>query len=470
MDENPYENKIEFALRYGELDELPGPKSHRKLISILAIACVAFVGIISLAVTIRNNNLITISFNADGGSSVEDIVIDKGSTIKLPVTTRAGYEFEGWYRNGTKVSEDIEYDISTVLTARWLREGAETFLVDFDSKGGSTVESLRVECGDELRLPSAPKRDGYSFVTWIDKNETPILDGALLACEDILLTAKWTKGENKVEGPDKITLDQKTVNLTVGDTWLLVATTEPANAKNSTVIWTSNDPEVVSVDTNGLLTAHKIGEAVITAATINGKSETAVVYSDINSITIKASSDLEYITNYGSLDAQKSIDFTVTTFPEIPLEDSDFTWESSNTSGIAAVASLNAKGTSGTLTANTVSGNDIVPVTITVSVGRVKSEEVTIYVEPKLILNGEDTVTNNQKLTVTASTAVSEWNVRAKEGSTVMTLAVSRGERKIVVKPTLVKEGVKSSPLVITAITRAGQKVDFNADCVAEQQ
>ena len=104
------------------------------------------------------------------------------------------------------------------------------------------------------------------------------------------------------------------------------------------------------------------------------------------------------------------------------------------------------------------------------SVGRVKSEEVTIYVEPKLILNGEDTVTNNQKLTVTASTAVSEWNVRAKEGSTVMTLAVSRGERKIVVKPTLVKEGVKSSPLVITAITRAGQKVDFNADCVAEQQ
>ena len=160
----------------------------------------------------------------------------------------------------------------------------------------------------------------------------------------------------------------------------------------------------------------------------------------------------------------------MTTFPEIPLEDSDFTWESSNTSGIAAVASLSAKGASGTLTANTVSGNDITPVVLSVSVGRVKSKEVTIYVEPKLVLNGEDTVINNEKLTVTASTAVSEWNVRAKEGSTVMTLAVSRGERKIIVKPTLVKEGVKSSPLVITAITRAGQKVDFNADCVAGQQ
>ena len=468
MEENPYENKIEFALRYGELDELPGPKSHRKLISICAIACVVLVGIISLAVVIRTNNLIVISFNADGGSSVEDITIDKGSTIKLPVTTRAGYEFEGWYYNGTKVGEDVEYDKNTVLTARWLREGAETFLVDFDSNGGSKVEPIRVECGKEIKLPKAPTRDGYSFVVWSDKNEVPILDGALLACEDIILKATWTKGDKKDEGPEKITLDQKTVNLTVGDTWLLLATTEPVGAKNSTVIWTSSDPETVSVGANGLLTAHKVGEAVITAATINGKSATAVVYSDVSSITIKASSDLEYITNYGNLDAQKSVDFVVSVFPDIPLEDSEFTWSSSNTSGVTAAASLSAKGMSGTLTAKNVSGSELIPVVVTVSVGRIRSEEITIYVEPKLELTGENRVVTNQKITIQSSISVAEWNIRAKEGSTVMTLAATRGERKVIVKPTLVKEGVASSPLVVTAVTRAGQKADIEIDCVAE--
>ena len=470
MEENPYENKIEFALRYGELDELPGPKSHRKLIGICAIACVALVGIISLIAVIRANNLIVISFNVDGGSYVEDITIDKGSTIKLPTSTRTGYEFEGWYYGNTKVNEDIAYEKSTTLVAHWLRSGAETFTVDFDSKGGSKVESIKVECGKELRLPSAPKRKGYSFTSWNDKNDVPILDGALLACEDILLTAVWTEGENKeIEGPDKISLDQKTVDLVVGDTWLLVATTEPADAKNNAIIWTSSDPEVVSVDSNGLLTAHKIGEAVITAATINGKSTTALVYSDISSITIKASSDLEYITNYGNLDAQKSIDFTVETFPEVSPEDVEFIWESSNTSGVTAAATLKAKGNTANLTANNITNNDIAEVALTVSVGRVRSKAVTIYVEPKLTLSGENRVLNGRQLVVTASTSVAEWNVRAKEGSTVMTLTANRGERKIIVKPTIVKDGVTSSPLVITAVTRAGQKVDFEANCVIEQ-
>ena len=160
MEENPYENKIEFALRYGELDELPGPKSHRKLISILAIASVVLVGIVSLAITIRNNNLITISFNADGGSSVEDIIIDKGSTIKLPVTTRAGYEFEGWYRNGTKVSAyktTHKGDLHTASVRDW---GQFTLMADttaptirpvnFSEGKPLKATTLKIRIGDNL--------------------------------------------------------------------------------------------------------------------------------------------------------------------------------------------------------------------------------------------------------------------------------------------------------------------------------
>ena len=474
MEENPYENNVEFALRYGELDEMPGKKKHSKLISLAAIASVVLVGALSLFFVIRANNIITISFDSGGGDIIADIEIEKGSTIELPSTTRAGYEFEGWYRNGTKIGTETTFERDTKLVARWISEGAETFTISFDSKGGSKVESLRMECGSALVLPESPKREGYSFVVWSDKNDVPILDGAQLACEDIVLVASWTKGAyTDSDGPESITLNHKKVELTVGDTELLVVTIAPEDAKNKNVVWTSSDPETVTVDASGLITSHKVGEATITVTAINGKSASATVYSDIDTITVRASSTLDYISNYGNLDTQKSIDYTVSVFPDIPLEEADYKWEATNTSGVTAVAELEAKGETATLTAKNTGGNELIPIELTVSVGRVSSKTITVYVEPQLVLTGDNIVQTNNELTIKASIDVSEWSVRAKDGSTIMTFdSINRSDRKITVKPVLNERDpvsgkpVLSSDLVITAITRANQKVDFTASCV----
>ena len=43
----------------------------------------------------------------------------------------------------------------------------------------------------------------------------------------------------------------------VGQTLQLAATVYPENATNKAVKWTSDDPEVASVDENGLVTVHK---------------------------------------------------------------------------------------------------------------------------------------------------------------------------------------------------------------------
>ena len=348
-------------------------------------------------------------------------------------------------------------------------EGADTFEVSFDSKGGSRVEPLKIECGKPLKLPANPTREGYNFVVWSDKNEVPILDGALLACEDIELIASWTKGNIAEDGPQKITLDQDVVDMTVGDTTILIASIEPIDAKNRIIAWTSSDPETVSVDANGMITAHKVGEAVITAANPNGKSATALVYSDVDSVTLKSTSYLEYISNYGDLNVQKSISFTVSTFPNIDLQESDFIWEASNTSGITAVANLESHGNNATLTAKNMSGSEVIPVTVKVSVGRASSKEITIYVEPELILSGEKSIITNKELTVLSSTDVAEWSVRAKEATKMTYESISRDARKIVVKPILNdKSGgsIESSELVITATTRAGQKVELTAACI----
>ena len=466
MEENAYENQVEFALRYGELDKLPNQGNHKRLYGIGMIAAVVLVAIISTVLVIRANNKIVISFNTDGGDAVAAIEVDKGSRLDLPTATKSGYDFEGWYRNGTKIGGDFVFEENMTLMARWLLSGVDTFTISFDSNGGSKVEPLRMECGSAVKLPENPTRDDYSFVMWADKNEVPIIDGAQLPCEDITLTASWTKGKIEEEGPESIALDQKTVDLTVGSTGLIMAEITPADAKNSAISWASSDPDIVSVDNGGLIMAHKIGEAVISATTINGKTASAVVYSDLDTITLKMDSSLDYISNYGNLDVQKSVNFTITTYPDIVLEDGDINWISTNTSGVAAAAELKNEGSSATLTAKNVGGSDVLPVEVSVVIGRVSSRKIIVNVEPQLTLSGESRIITGKESTIQASTDVSEWSVRAREGSTKLTIdSISRSDRKMVIKPNLVG-GTRNSELVVTARTRAGQKVDFSATCV----
>ena len=50
----------------------------------------------------------------------------------------------------------------------------------------------------------------------------------------------------------------------------LTATVLPVDAANKNVAWSSNKPEIASVDANGTVTAHKAGDAVITVETEDG--------------------------------------------------------------------------------------------------------------------------------------------------------------------------------------------------------
>ena len=140
---------------------------------------------------------ITISFDSDGGDSVKDMKIKKGETINLPVITKKDYLLDGWYLDNTKVTNKTKFIKDTKLKAKWnkVADGAETFTITFNSKGGTEVGKLTVECEKELKLPDAPTKDGYKFISWVDKNDTPILDGALLTCHDITLYANWEKEE-----------------------------------------------------------------------------------------------------------------------------------------------------------------------------------------------------------------------------------------------------------------------------------
>ena len=63
----------------------------------------------------------------------------------------------------------------------------------------------------------------------------------------------------------RIDLNKTYLNLMVGDTETLVATVQPDDATDKTVIWTSSETSVASVSETGKVTALKVGTSTITA-------------------------------------------------------------------------------------------------------------------------------------------------------------------------------------------------------------
>ncbi|WP_193767107.1 Ig-like domain-containing protein [Lysinibacillus parviboronicapiens] len=72
---------------------------------------------------------------------------------------------------------------------------------------------------------------------------------------------------------DSLKLNKETLDLTVGSSETLVATVTPDSAK--VIQWTSSDPEIASVDSNGNVIGKKAGKVTITAATTDGSNLSA---------------------------------------------------------------------------------------------------------------------------------------------------------------------------------------------------
>ena len=135
-------------------------------------------------------NPYTISFNSNGGSNVNSITQNYGTTVNAPTDpTRTGYTFEGWYSNQELTNK---YTFSTIpaeditLYAKWT---INQYSISFDSNGGSTVDTITQDYNSAVTLPT-PTRTGYTFEGWL-KNGVSYTTSTIPA-ENISLTAKWS--------------------------------------------------------------------------------------------------------------------------------------------------------------------------------------------------------------------------------------------------------------------------------------
>lgn len=182
----------------------------------------------------------------------------------------------------------------------------------------STTEMLDgfVELNEMSADPNDPDKFRSDFTEdWIHPNDT--------------LQQMWANAiPLKMIGlgrlPTSIKLDRTSVTLNVGKSTQLKKTISPSNTDRPAVKWTSNNPKVATVDSNGNVKGLSSGTATITCTTVNGKKATCKVKVRIPStgVTLNATSLNMYTTQKKTL--------TATVSPS-SASDKSVTWKSSNT-------------------------------------------------------------------------------------------------------------------------------------------
>ena len=128
---------------------------------------------------------------------------------------------------------------------------------------------------------------------------------------------------------ESVTFKSERLFLNQGSTYGMNAAVLPEDADDKTLTWSSDHPEIVSVDENGTLKALSAGTAVITATAANGVSASAAVevYSSVTSVSIP--SDL-------TLGQNETFTISPVILPE-NASNKNLTWSSSN-SNIVSVS------------------------------------------------------------------------------------------------------------------------------------
>ena len=132
-----------------------------------------------------------------------------------------------------------------------------------------------------------------------------------------------------------ISLDKESIDLEEGGSTILVATVKPSDATDKTVVWSSSNTNVATVDQNGAVVAVKEGNATITARISDKQAICPVtVKKKVIEVTSVTLNKMELV-----LDKGKSETLTATVEPDNATEKS-ISWNSSNTD----VATVNPNG------------------------------------------------------------------------------------------------------------------------------
>ena len=215
--------------------------------------------------------------------------------------------------------------------------------------------------------PEVATVNGEGFVTGVSAGEVTIT----VTTNDSKKTSEC-KITVKHVSVDGISLDKSEASLKIGDTLPLAVIFDPKNATNKNITWTSDNPSIATVDSEGKVTAVSSGTATIKVDTEEGgKTATCLVH-------VTCTSDAVYLNKTeATLNVGGLLQLEATVSPEGANQ--KVTWSSSN----AEVATVDTEGKviaqnigEATITATADGGQEAI---CKVTVGNSNNDGVFIY-------------------------------------------------------------------------------------------
>ena len=141
-----------------------------------------------------------ISFDTDGGSTVDSQTLKHGDLVEEPQDpVKAGYDFVCWVTSDDEsLAEEWDFDSDTIeeeltLYAVW---EASTVTVKFDLDGGTVdgadyAADIEVVYGGTYGELPVPEKEGYTFDGWVYGGEVIDSDTIVTMTGEHVLTARW---------------------------------------------------------------------------------------------------------------------------------------------------------------------------------------------------------------------------------------------------------------------------------------
>ena len=145
-------------------------------------------------------NQFTISFETNGGYLIARKTYDFGSKLNVPNTFKAGHSFDGWYLDAgltQKFSYTTMPSYNLTLYAKWK---INQYRITFETNGGSTIEPIIGNFGDNIKIPENPTKLESEFLGWFSNvNLTqPSTIPDTIPAANLTFYAKWSTNQYRI--------------------------------------------------------------------------------------------------------------------------------------------------------------------------------------------------------------------------------------------------------------------------------
>ena len=259
----------------------------------------------------------TVTFNTNGGSTVTSQSLRYGATATKPAdptktaTTTTEYTFADWYSDSgltTPFSFDTAIKEDITLYAKW----TETTVTPQKTAGSISYDTTSVsKTTDDTAFTNALNKTGDGTVTYASSDEavatvnastgevTIVGAGTATITATVTDSASYTYATKTASYTLTVTVavssviinNAPTEALFVNSTGTLTATVSPDNATDKTIVWSSSDPDYVSINAETgeytIMGKKGYGSATITA-TAGDKTTTCTITGKVHHTSLQA--------------------------------------------------------------------------------------------------------------------------------------------------------------------------------------